>query len=505
MTTWDELRTVALVGTERRDLPASGNEFLNQLPAELSPERMALHAAALLGIARRVGAPIGQAGPPAADASGADTAEQFAPDPAVQLLELLLSGNAAPGQISDALTQQWLTRCAEHGAVVPYRLLVRVLDHATGRAALRRATRPVLGARGRWLAGERETWSWASLAISGDNPHAEPGDTGDTRSVDLEDLLQFPADERDAHIAAVRAADAAAGRHLIIDACQQLDAASRARVMGLLADQLNSEDEELLEAALDDRSKAVRTVAVGLLNRIITSARATRLANQLAPLVSGGGTIRKRVRITFPKPPEAEQLRDIAPGGKGVIEQQWFDALVTGTPLSWWEHTLGLSPEKIVGAKLSHAEELLNAWSMAALDQENQAWLEALFAKTGKLVLLSSISSDFAAQTFTDGISAKTAVATQAALLVKVDGPWDADFSRRVIRWARAGDDPKAAHGRAQRVHVVMAERLVADAVPDLEAWLESVRGDDHTALQRNLRNLIHQLSLRTSIDKAFA
>ena len=114
---------------------------------------------------------------------------------------------------------------------------------------------------------------------------------------------------------ALYADDPTAGRRLIADACGQLDAASRARVLAVLHEQLSADDEDLIESALDDRAKAVRSIAIELLNSLTTSQRARRLTATLAPLVASTGKLRKSIAVTFPSAPEGEQLRDLPPGG----------------------------------------------------------------------------------------------------------------------------------------------------------------------------------------------
>ena len=223
MTTWGELRTVALVGTERRALPMpKDGSPLAALPADLSAELAALHAASLLGVARRAGGPIrhtaAPSSPPSRPSSSPSSnaiAEPFAPTEATQLLELMLTGNTGPGTMSDALLEQWYACCVARGLVVPHRLLVPVLENATTTSKLRDAARGVIGERGRWLAGQRDKWNWAAAPLATD----AAGELADDapRAIDFDELLQLPSDQRDATLVAARAADPATGRRLIAD------------------------------------------------------------------------------------------------------------------------------------------------------------------------------------------------------------------------------------------------------------------------------------------------
>ncbi len=513
MTSWLELRTVALVGTDRRALPEPADgSLLERFVTEVGPEHAALQAAALLGTARRASAPIAhtEARHPEAQLSGPVDIDlaSTAPVEAEQLLELMLAGNAGPGSMSDDLLEQWYVRAAERGVVVPHRLLVTVLDGASTTSRLRSFVRPVLGSRGRWLARQRDKWSWAAVPETASSAHPA------AITVDVDELLLMSGDQQTVTLNAARDADASAGRLLIAEACEQLDATSRARVLGCLAEGLSDDDEELLQMALDDRSKGVRALAIMLLNRLPGSARAARLARQLESMVAKSGRLRSTITVTYPDPPADEQLRDLPPQGSSsqsnaVVEQQWFDAIIAGAPLSWWETTLDMTPAKIVRTKSNFTDELLAAWSAAAISQNNQAWLEALFDYTQKPELLTSITRTTAAAAAfiasTQGKADLTTLRRQANLLAKVPGPWLPDFSRAVVDWARRGYDGVGSQAIMNQIQAVTAERLHPSSQTTLTDWLETVRTEEHQALQRILRNLIQQLSFRTSIDKAFS
>ena len=505
MTTWEELRTVALVGTERRALPPPAPDSwladLSCVPGtqdKLSAEHVALQSAALLGIARRSGAAT-PTGEPPESASDLPSVDEVPPsDQALQLLQLMLSGNAGPSILANNLVAQWFTRCGERQQVLPHDMLVSVLDYVTTHTPLRDLTRPVIGERGRWLAARRDQWRWAQTpSIDHDRP--EPSLLADAAQV-----LEMGKDQRSTACIAARAADQTAGRRLIATVCAQLDAAPRARLLGCFADHLNLDDEELLETALDDRSKAVRTTAIDLLNGLTESARAARLSRQLEPLVTKTGKLRVALNVDYPLPPEGDALRDLAPTTGGVIEQQWFDSLIAGTPLSWWEETLGLSPAKIVNMKSNLPNELAVAWTKAATAQKNTAWLEALFDKTRDPKLVPLLASVSAANVLRSAIQSDSAGNKIVALILHVPGPWSNDFSSEVIKWARTTNEGKGAQTRMSNLKLVMASRLDPSMQSELTTWLETVRDPNTGQLETHLRAVIQHLSLRTSIDSAF-
>lgn len=489
---WAELRTVALVGTDRRALAPQGPS--SALPDDLSAEHQALHLAALLGIAHRAGAPVQPGSPPSAPRTTAD--QDFAPTAAVQLLELMLSGNAGPGSMSDSLITQWYRRCAENEMVLPHRLLAQVLDGATTTRGLRKTVRPVLGQRGRWLAAQRDRWAWAAGLDHDQDPTDGP--------VEVDVVLAELAAVRDQRISLLRARDHQAGRELIAEACSRLDAQSRAQVLQLLETDLGPQDEDLIEAALDDRSKAVRSVAINLLERLPHSQRSDRLQRSLEPLVAKSGRLRITITVSFPDPPSEEQLRDLAPNGGGVIEQQWFDTLIGGTPLSWWEAQLGMTPEKIVGAKLKPESELIAAWTRAAIAQRNRPWALALSTKSDAAALTNLLGADAAQAAFLASIAKGYAPTKQARMLASVPGPWTAEFSSQVLEWGRKANDGKGALSRMNQMQSTAADGLHVDSAAQLTSWLDSIRTEEDKGLERVLRNLIQQLSFRTNIDQAF-
>jgi hypothetical protein len=271
-TRWGDLLAAALVGTARR--PPS-------LPFDLGAADTADPAAALLATAavlsarhragrlpdaapRRIPAPAEADGRPAC--SGA----------AVEVLELILSGEVPiPGGVA-LLAGQWLEGAARAGCRLPARLLPRVLDLGSVNPGLRPTLRTVAGPRGRWLAAYDERWVWAA---------GEPVDDGDNAARRFATAARA---DRPAVLEAVREAEPALGRDLLASTWRSDPAAERAAFLALLATGLSDADEPFLEAALDDRSAGVRQAAADLLGRLPASRRSARMADRLRPLVSRG-------------------------------------------------------------------------------------------------------------------------------------------------------------------------------------------------------------------------
>ena len=128
-----------------------------------------------------------------------------------------------------------------------------------------------------------------------------------------------------------------------------------------------------------------------------------------------------------------------------------------------------------------------------------------MFAQTKNPAFLAHVGSEAAAGAFLDGIKDGQTLNQLVPLLQAVPGTWTVEFSSAVIDWARQASDAQGANGRINWLQTVLAERLHPSTQTALSAWLDAARADENQTLQRALRNVIQQLSFRTSIDKAFA
>lgn len=183
----------------------------------------------------------------------------------------LLRRVRAGGVALEGVHREALALVGDRGFTLPGDLLLEVLrdlDRPGGSAS---AIAALLDARGWALASLDARWS-ARLAAAG--AASEPGDAAYWTDGSL--------GQRVAYLRAVRAADPDAGRALVAALDLRRETAeAREALLGALASGLSAGDEPLLEAALDDRAKAVRTVAARLLGGIAGSGlvrRAERLA-----------------------------------------------------------------------------------------------------------------------------------------------------------------------------------------------------------------------------------
>lgn len=273
---WQQTTAAALLGTERREPPPLPDELGVAARPDSSPETTLLDAAALGGALLRARLPDRPAGdlpePAAPDAT------PLAPPAAVQLLGLLLDQPPVAARLRPLALVRWLDVAADRGVRVPARTLPRLLALATQQSDLRAATRPVVGERGRWLAGLRPDWRWVL--------EPEPAAAVPT---------PLPADDLDR-----------------------------------------------LEAALDHRSAKVRREALALLDAAPDSARAARMAARLRPLLTPTGRLRRGLEIALPTEPDAAGVRDgLTTTRGGSQRERWLELISAGAPLSVWTEATG--------------------------------------------------------------------------------------------------------------------------------------------------------------------
>lgn len=454
---WTELRSSTVIGTGRRaHIPDAIDGHLVAAEVLPSTEERALAAAALLATQHRAGVMARPGATPAPAPAHADDAP-VAPDGAVQLLDLALAGNLGRPSDSNVLVGHWLTTAAACGTVVPHRLLVGVLGRATSSAELREPARAALGERGRWLAAQREEWSWvAAGAAATDRPD------------DLERRFATAtgAERRDV-LAAIRSIDPAAGRRLLGETWASERATERAGLLGGLRTGLGPDDEPFLEAALDDKAKGVREEAASVLDRLPTSRRAARLGEALRPLIAHkSGLLRKRITL-HPLPDGTDLSRDLPGSTPGAQRMR----LVRSAPLSTWTSVTGLRPDQLATIDRD-PDDLLPWWTMAVEAQADPDWV-LVFA----LVSLSP------------------------RLLELLPAPWSLEHSRLVVERLRSFQQAYLA--LAGKEDLLIA-RLHPGAVPDLEAW-RSRLGDDDRNVDPRLRHIIQLVTTRSSITEAFS
>ncbi|WP_432188459.1 DUF5691 domain-containing protein [Streptomyces sp. Tue6028] len=377
---WEELVTVALLGTERRTPPGLR-------PGREAPVAL-LDAAAVETLRRRAGVrPARAAARP--EPAARDPRPSLPPAAARRLAMLLADrpgtgGGGRRGTAPDLmeLLPQWLQLANARGFAAPSQALPALLDAARGRTDLRPAALAFAGPRAVWLARLNPEWRFALRSAPGGGA-ALPGPEETERVERLWQEGLFA--ERVALLGAIRAHDPDAARELLTTTWTTERAEDRLMFLDSLRSGLCPADEPFLERALADRSRNVRATAAELLSALPDSALAARMAARAGSCVAVDRTRgTPTIVVEAPHECDAGMERDgvVAkpPTGRGE-RSWWLGQLVEAAPLRVWQERLGgRTPEEIVTLPVADdwQGELHAAWCRAAVRQRDPGWSRAL-------------------------------------------------------------------------------------------------------------------------------
>ncbi|WP_433081804.1 DUF5691 domain-containing protein [Dactylosporangium sp. CA-052675] len=375
---WGDVLATALVGTQRRTLPAGVGR-----PGE-DPAEALLDAAGTLTLFRRAGfrARAGLTVPePAPDDSGIPLVAWAAAARAADLLAVDAAGygtsNAVPVRDADGrleLLAEWLG--AVHDRRVPGELLPALLEVARRHRALRPLVAAAGGSRAAWLARQRPEWAFLD-ATAADAHDASGAPADDAQGWELGSIGR-----RVGILTAVRRGGPEGeqrGRDMLADVWPTETPEDRAALLATFATGLSLADEPVLEGALDDRRKEVRIVGLDLLAMLPDSAYARRMIERTTACVRIAGG---RIQVVPPSACDKAMRRDgIVPRPPAGIGERawWLEELLTRTPLRVWGE-----PEEFLALPVTDewAAVLRRGLARAAAGQRDPRWATAL---TGRL------------------------------------------------------------------------------------------------------------------------
>ena len=373
MSTWQDLVTASLIGTERTGLPDTGvpgqpgpADARRPTQAPDDPAALLLDRAALLTVARRGGRPAGHAEPP--PEAEPDPAPAVSPAAGRRLARML------GGEHPDLLAE-WLTAVVARDRRAPAHLLPALLDRARrvppSDPELRRLSAQAGGSRARWLAGLNPDRTFVTA-------HAGAG----------QDAWRLGGkSQRRGYLAALRARDPGAARDLIIQSWEAAAGPERVMFLSVMANAgLSLADEPLLEAALDERDAEVRGWAAHLLARLPGSALGQRMAQCALDCIRiESGARDSRLVVIPPARGDAAMRRDGVTSGQGGRLQErdarthLLHEVLARTPLRTWTGRFGRTAEQILALRSgAWAPVLFTGWSRAAMAQRDQEWMTAL-------------------------------------------------------------------------------------------------------------------------------
>ncbi|MFF8655224.1 DUF5691 domain-containing protein [Streptomyces huasconensis] len=379
---WEELVTAALLGTDRRALPAPLHTPGKEPPLVLLDE------AAVQTVRRRAGLrPAPAAAPP--EPAARDPRPPLPPAARRRLATLLtdqpgLGSGGRRGATPDLmeLLPQWLALANARGYGAPPELLPALLNAARGRTDLRPQALTFAGPRALWLARLNPDWKFALRATPGGGVALPAADDAPKVQQLWEEGLFA---ERVALLTTLRAHDAHAARELLATTWPTERAEDRLMFLDSLRTCLSGADEPFLEQALTDRSRNVRSTAAELLSALPDSALAGRMAARAASCVAVDHvSSTPTLTVEAPHECDAGMERDgvVAkpPAGRGE-RSWWLGQLVEAAPLTTWRTRLGnRTPAEIVALPVADdwRGELHAAWCRAAVRQQDATWSRAL-------------------------------------------------------------------------------------------------------------------------------
>lgn len=262
--------------------------------------------------------------------------------PAPAAVVALLHRVRGAGPLAEALQHELLAALAAHGLTVPPDVLLVLLGDVA-RPGVARDVAGLLDERGWAFVALDPVWS-AHLARA-----ATAGRTADPVVWEEGTLPQ-----RVAYLAAVRAADPAAGRALLAgrgNAGEPVEA--REAFVRTLATGLGADDEEFLEARLDDRARAVRLAAADLLARLPGSAYVGRAEAIVATHVSRRHRpLRPAVTVVRPVAVSAATRRDgyrEADHDRTPAERLHLLDAIAAVPPARWPALVGATAVELAG------------------------------------------------------------------------------------------------------------------------------------------------------------
>lgn len=498
----DAVQTGFVLGTARRPPTTTTPDPVRERFPHDQPRRL-LDQVALVSAVRSVHLPRATVTP--APAAPPDDRPPAGPH-ARGLLTAILAENGGYAGTRDPLLRIWLDACARAGQRIPDDLLPQLLGIAVSSRSLRRELTLVLGRRGQWLAAQHPRW--APLAESPETtlPDVTEATLGTILDAILDDVPEDfpwgPPHEQAAILHRLRSIHPVYAEEALTQLWDAAKAKDRETYLQTLQKTIGPADEPFLEAALDDRSAAVRALAAATLDRLATSRRGERLKERLRPLV----TVRETppdstVHVDLPPETDAAGIRDglVPPAASDSYVRLNLQVIVRGCPLETWHELTGMPPEQLL-PRLQADPVVLEGIIQATVQRRAHDWVPALLTARPLdqrlLPLLDPAEREQAVLNTLDDVADDILF---AALSYGLPGPWSAPFSHAVVTRLRSSD--ATARG-SHRVLFESATHLSDDSAAALAAWLEELPLDART--RPPLEKALSLLSFRRMINEAF-
>ena len=368
---WERLISIATLGTARA---AGASDDLwpdASIAVAGSPEQGVLRAAAATYLWTHAGRRIAVQPPSTLVAPGDQSnSSALVRESAAWRFGRMLSGEHA------ALLEEWLSLAAASGRVLPPQWVPVALDHVPRELCLRFAS--VLGPTARWLVRQNSNWA----------AHVQPPEPS------LDRWNAGTLQERCVQLSLQRVRDPASALAWLQSTWSADPPEAREAFVKVLQSTITAGDEAFLEAALDDKRKAVRMAAVECLTRLSGCAHVQRAIARAASLLTWQSPkglsrlLRKaklevRLPAALDKPAQRDGIEAKPPAHRKIGERAfWLTQMLSAVPPDYWSQRFGCSAAALLeaAAGTEYALDLLSAWSSAAVRQPSSEWLDALCA-----------------------------------------------------------------------------------------------------------------------------
>ncbi|MBL8211888.1 MAG: hypothetical protein JNK87_14315 [Bryobacterales bacterium] len=353
----DELIRAAMLGTrlQRFTPPATGTPLDSLLSGlrEKEPAQQLLDTLAML-VAYEQAGPVTMPPPELPPPAPEDPRPR---GPGKHLLALLVGREQ--GRL--ALVGEWLELMVESGKRPPEQYIAALLSTGDEQPKLRPLIRKAVGPLGEWLAPRLDFGKW----MVPPGPAEQVWETGSLQ-------------ERCQALQRIRDKDRAQARELLDKVWPKENAGARQQLLEAYATPPVKEDEDWLEAKLDDRSVFLRRIVADRLVLLPRSRLVERMKKRLA------GRITFQSAVLFEELTEDMERDGIErrPSQPHMSEPEWWTMqALASIPPSYWPRTLKRRPMELYPARfrMSHGHMVESGWRAAAIRFRDQDWLGMIF------------------------------------------------------------------------------------------------------------------------------
>ncbi|MEL7331880.1 MAG: DUF5691 domain-containing protein [Cyanobacteria bacterium J06560_2] len=441
-TWWQGLVGTALVGTDRQQPTTSPrNTPLEQCVNQLDwaePEVAMLKAAGMVSVHQQIGyCPFTDIQfIELEDIELAEADKKIACSP--QLAKHLAWGlNAYPQAV-----EELLSLIASTQTRIPYRLLPALLRYGVQHSEAQTLLEAVIDSRGRWLAAQNQDWHYVSR---------QPGESEEKAIARWQTQWQLGnRQQRMLSIEQWRRVDPNGAREAIAATWSSESRQVRGEAIALFHTHLSMADEPFLEAALSDRTQAIRQTSAQWLAMLPESRLCQRMSERAQQFIQ---IQHNEVSITWPDTFEASWAKDgikkQTAEGLG-IEASWLLQILSQTPLNLWTIDLSGSAHswKLSVSTQQRKKVMLAGWAQAVCNQRQyeyaRAWVPFLLPQLSATdwdrdilsTLLSLLPPQRKEQYLREQVPKSTNDQSSAhwlKLVAECDQKWDYDFSRLIL------------------------------------------------------------------------